>query len=360
LAAIQNLPRPADRHPANGLPLSLLQTWLSANRLHRAAPRRILPGMNRRQFVAATTAGVLTLASGWPVAAANFKGRIRKAMIVKEVTEAVLEPLKLAGFDGVETNYVGSEAEAAQARAVADQLGMRIHSVLRGWMEFNSEDARQVEDSLDKVRAALRAAKAYGADAILVVPCRVKDVPMPEPWEFEIAFDEHSGHVTRVVSGDNAPFAAYLQAQNRATDRSRRAVEKLIPLAEELQVVIGLENVWNNLWVQPALYRHFIASFASPWVRSYFDIGNHVKYAPPQDWIKTLGSLIVKLHVKDFKLNPDGRGGKFVHPRDGSIDWPAVRRALDQAGYDGWATIEDHGLELNEFNRRLDLIIAGE
>ena len=125
-------------------------------------------------------------------------------------------------------------------------------------------------------------------------------------------------------------------------------------------MVIALENVWNNLWVKPAFYANFIASFKNRWVRSYFDIGNHVKYAPPQDWIKALGPLIAKLHVKDFQLNPDGHGGKFVHPRDGSIEWPAVRHALSDIGYDGWATIEDGGLELAEFNRRFDLIIEGK
>jgi sugar phosphate isomerase/epimerase len=56
----------------------------------------------------------------------------------------------------------------------------------------------------------------------------------------------------------------------------------------------------------------------------------------------------------------DGHGGEFVHPRDGSIDWPAVRRALDEVGYDGWGTIEDGGLPLAEFSHRFDLIEAGE
>jgi hexulose-6-phosphate isomerase len=68
----------------------------------------------------------------------------------------------------------------------------------------------------------------------------------------------------------------------------------------------------------------------------------------------------VKLHVKDFKLKPDGHGGNFVHPRDGSINWPEVRRALDEVGYDGWATIEDGGLPLAEFSKRFDLIANGE
>jgi len=54
-----------------------------------------------------------------------------------------------------------------------------------------------------------------------------------------------------------------------------------------------------------------------------------------------------------------GGASRFVHPRDGHIDWPAVRRALDDVGYDGWLTIEDGGLPLKEFGRRIDLIVAG-
>jgi hexulose-6-phosphate isomerase len=316
--------------------------------------------INRRGFLAASAAATLALAPEFSASAAKFKGRIRKAMIVGPVTEAALTPLKEAGFEGVETTHICPEEEAANGRAVAKSLGMRVHSVLRGWMEFNSEDPAKVEDSLEKTKQALRAAHAYGADDILLVTCRVGGMPMPEPWEFDIDFDQGTGHVMRVAAGDNSRYAAYIDAQNRATDTSRAAVEKLIPLAEELKIIIAIENVWNNLWVKPDLFRHFVASFNHPWVKAYFDIGNHVKYAPPQAWVKTLGPLIVKLHIKDFKLKPDGHGGEFVHPRDGSIDWPAVRRALDQVGYDGWGSIEDGGLPLAEFRRRFDLIEAGQ
>jgi L-ribulose-5-phosphate 3-epimerase len=316
---------------------------------------------NRRQFLSRTAgAAALAMIPAMPIPAAAAHKRIHKAMIVGQVTEAALQPLKEAGFEGVETTHICPEAEAAQGRAVAEKLGMRVHSVLRGWMDFNSPDPAKVEESLEKSRLALRAASAYGADAILLVPCRIGGMPMPEAWEFDIAFDARTGHVTRVVAGDNARFEAYIKAQNHATDTSRAAVEKLIPLAQQSKVIIALENVWNNLWVKPDLFRQFVASFNSPWVKAYYDIGNHVKYAPPQDWIKTLDGLIVKLHIKDFQLNANGHGGKFVHPRDGSIDWPAVRRALEDIGYDGWATIEDGGLPLAEFSRRFDLIEAGK
>ena len=320
-----------------------------------------MSSLTRREFLGRTAAVTsAALALGVPARGANFKGKLRKAMIVGEVTNSVLEPLKEAGFQGVETTHICSEEEAAKGRDAADKLGMRVHSVLRGWMEFNSEEPAKVEEGLEKTRMALRAAKGYDADAILLVPCRVGGIPMPEPWEFDIKFNPANGHVTQVVAGDNTRYEAYIKAQNRATDTSRAAVEKLMPLAEEVKIVIGLENVWNNLWVQPGLFQNFVASFKSRWVKAYFDIGNHVKYSPPQEWVRTLGPLLVKLHVKDFKLKPDGHGGNFVHPRDGSINWPEVRRALDEVSYDGWATIEDGGLPLAEFSKRFDLIANGE
>src|SRR5256885_12208238 len=106
--------------------------------------------LNRRDFLAtATSAAAVAMLPGFSSQAAGFRGRIRKAMIIGQVTEAALTPLKEATFDGVETTHICPEEEAAKGRAVAAQLGMRVHSVLRGWMEFNSDDPKAVERSLE-------------------------------------------------------------------------------------------------------------------------------------------------------------------------------------------------------------------
>src|SRR4051812_42633248 len=100
--------------------------------------------VTRRQFLSTTSAAAsLALLPGSSFAA--FHGRIRKAKIIGEVTEPTLKPLKEATFDGVETTHICPEEEAAKGRAVAEQLGMRVHSVLRGWMEFNSDNPKTVE-----------------------------------------------------------------------------------------------------------------------------------------------------------------------------------------------------------------------
>ena len=324
--------------------------------------------MNRRGFLASSTLltaglglGLGKTASSAHAAEATFTTQLRKALILEKLSEDKLKQLKDAGFDGLEAGVVAPQ-EAEKYRALADQLGLKIHSVLRGWAEFNSSDRGKVEASFAKTEDALRAAQGFGADAVLLVPCRIGGVRMPKPWEFQIEFDPNSGHLTKVVFGDNAPYAEYIQAHNHALDTSREMVKRLIPLAEKTGVVIALENVWNNLWVRPALFKHFLESFQSRWVKAYFDIGNHVKYAPPEEWILALGPLLAKCHVKDFQLNPaDPNGeGKFVNIRDGSVRWPVVRSALDKVGYNGWLTIEGGDLSVEEHRQRLDLIIAGK
>jgi len=318
--------------------------------------------MTRRQFLATSAAAGIGLAMGRELMAekTEFKTTLHKALIVGGIDAKHLEKLKAAGFEGVECGAAGaSRADAEKARAQAEKVGMRIHSVLRGWLNFN--DPKRVDADVKSMEVALAAAAGYGADAVLMVPCRTGVKPIPQPWEFDIEFDEKTALVKRVAKGDNEKYQKYIDVQNQATEMSREALKRLIPAAEKAKVVVAVENVWNNLWVKPDLAACFVRSVGSPWVQFYFDIGNHVKYAPSTEWIRTLGKLIVKCHVKDFKLKPDGHGGGFVDIRDGSVDWPAVRKELDRAGYNGWMTIEGSGgLSLEEQNRRLDLILAGK
>ena len=321
-----------------------------------------MSSVNRRDFLAAAAAASATgIVANSTVAQSSEadapKPRPHKAMIGVP-SEALLAEWKEAGFEGMESTDRGaSPAKAAAVRKTAEQLGMRIHSVMYGWANFN--DPASVAGDLAQVETALAAAAAYGADTVLLVPCRLGG-KMPEAWEFDIRFDPASGHVKQVVSGDNGPYADYIADHNRSADASRVAVKRLVPAAEKAGVIIALENVWNNMWVEPEFFRNFVASFDTPWVRAYFDIGNHVKYSPPQKWISTLGKLIVKCHVKDFKLNPNGHGGKFCNIRDGSVDWPAVRKALAEIGYSGWMSIEGGDLSPKEHSRRFDLILAGK
>jgi len=304
----------------------------------------------------------------------TFKTKPHKALIARP-TEDDLKRLKDAGFEGVEGRSSVTPDEAAKIRDVAEKLGMRIHSVLiDNWSEFNNPDKSVVERSFADSQAALRTAEAFAADTVLLVPGRIGGgggrsgpqtpaLRMPRPWEFQFEFDEKNGHLLRVVYGDNAPYADYIKAHDDATDKTAEAIKRLIPFAEKSKVVIAVENVGNNLWVQPKLFRHYVQSFQSLWVQAYFDIGNHVRFAPPEQWILTLNALIAKIHVKDYLLDPadpNGRGSG-VNLREGSVRWPVLRQALEAINYNGWMTIESNAsLSYEERSHRLDLILAGQ
>lgn len=128
----------------------------------------------------------------------NFRTKMCKALIA-EPTAGDFVRLKAAHFGGVEGRVV-PVPKAAELREAAETLGMRIHSVLYGWAEFNSPDKAEAQRTFDESAEALRAAQAFGADAVLLVPCRIGDgrrpgasvkqpmLRMPRPWEFQIEF----------------------------------------------------------------------------------------------------------------------------------------------------------------------------
>jgi hexulose-6-phosphate isomerase len=195
---------------------------------------------------------------------------------------------------------------------------------------LSSSDPAVVQKSLDGMKTSLHNAKLWGADTVLLVPAVVN------------------------------PQTTYKEAWTR----SQKQIRTLIPLAEELKVVIGIEEVWNKFLLSPLEMAQYVDEFKSPWVKAYFDVGNVVFYGYPQDWIHTLGKRIVKVHLKDFKM---GKGwtpvtAQFVNLGDGDIDWPAVRKAFADVGYTGYATTElDAGDEayLRDLGQRVDKLVLG-
>lgn len=307
----------------------------------------------RRDFMTTTALG-----AGAAALAMNFKGmssianaaeatktyktQLHNAFIVDKITPEKMEHLASIGVEGVETTLWDIDVEEArEARKIAEAAGIKIHSVMRAWTNFNQPESAEAD--IQSVNRALRAAAAYGASTILLVPCRT-GAAAPAPWDFKIDFDPSTLMVSKVVEGDNAPYADYIQKQNEATEASYRCLAPSIPVAAYEGVTIGLENVWNNLWCSPEFFASFVKSFDNVWVKAYFDLGNHVKYAKTEDWLRALGKdVIVKLHIKDFLVNREKGGGDFVPIGQGSVDWVSVRDVIEELGYDGFVTLESSG-----------------
>lgn len=322
--------------------------------------------INRRSFIKAAAA--VAASSGIPfksqassAAACTFKTSLHKALIAKVADDATCERLAKAGFPGVElTNKDVTIEQARQGRLTAAKHGVKVHSFMYGWAQFNHADPAARRASIEDVKRIIQVSAEYGASAMLLVPCRV-DEAMPKPSQFKIDFDPRNLHVKTVAEGDNAAFNDYIAAQNNATDLTRQAVEELIPVAAREGVTIALENVWNNLWVLPDFADAFLRSFDNPWVKAYFDLGNSVRYAPTEEWLRKLNRTIVKLHIKDFKIDRDKKNdGDFVPIGKGSLDWRSVRKVIDEIGYHGWVTIESGGFTDDEHSAMMDRFFAGQ
>jgi L-ribulose-5-phosphate 3-epimerase len=256
------------------------------------------------------------------------------SMLPKELSYADRFSLaRESGFEAVEMQTITKDDEAAEIKEAAKKSGLRIHSVMNmdHWrLPISSSDPQVVSGSVKGMETSLKNAALWGADTVLLVPAVVDAT------------------------------TSYRDAWTRSQQVIR---ERLLPMARDLKVIIAVEEVWNKFLLSPIEFTKYVDEFESPWVKAYFDVGNVVFYAFPQDWIRTLGLRIAKLHLKDFKL--DRRNGRFTWTNlgEGDIDWQEVRRALAEIKYAGYATTELSGGDaayLKDVSARVDRFLAGE
>jgi hexulose-6-phosphate isomerase len=291
--------------------------------------------MDRRTFLHAVAA-----TAAWPAVAhaAQPGAAQRKAVLISMLPKDLSYARRFAiareaGFDAVEMQTIARAEEAAEVKDAAAGAGIRIHSVMNAdhWrFPLSSGDADTVNRSVEGMETSLRNAALWGADTVLLVPAVVDaTTSYKDAWE-----------------------------------RSQRVIRtRLIPLASQLKVTIAVEEVWNKFLLSPLEFARYVDDFASPWVKAYFDVGNVVFYGYPQDWIRTLGARIAKIHLKDFQL--DRPNGKFTWRNlgEGDIDWLEVHRALEAVAYRGYVTTEvaaGDAAYLKDLARRVDRLLSGQ
>ena len=145
------------------------------------------------------------------------------------------------------------------------------------------------------------------------------------------------------------------ETHEQVWDRSISEVKKVLPLASRLGVRVLIETVWNGFCESPDVFRDYIDAFESPWVGAYFDIGNMQKFAPAEEWIRTLGHRTVKLDIKDW-----GKKNGFCRLGEGDVDWDKVRSALKEVGFSGWATREGRDKSIEDTSALIDQLLVGK
>lgn len=223
--------------------------------------------------------------------------------------------IELALGEGKFLNINTSKKTILEYLEFSKKIGIKISSLASGvfWKyNFSSPEKEKVNKAMETVKSMLKIASWLELDTILVIPGSV-DVP----WDSEI------------------PIVPYDVVYNK----SLSALIQLKKFAEDMEVNIGIENVWNRFLLSPLEMRNFIDEINSPQIGAYFDIGNSVLFGYPEHWIKILGKRIKKVHVKDFKREIATLDG-FCDLLEGSVNFPEVIKALKEIGYNDYLTSE--------------------
>ena len=230
---------------------------------------------------------------------------------------------KDAGFDGVElaldeagaVNLNSTQDEMESIKHMADSFGLKLYSVASGlyWKyNYTASDVNVREKAKAITKKQLEIASWLGCESILVVPGAVG-----------VDFEPGS----EVVDYDDAYARCF------------ETLVELAPVAEKFKVELCIENVWNKFLLSPLEMRDLIDKVNSPYVASYFDVGNVLYCGYPEQWIKILGNRIKKVHFKDYRRDVGTLSG-FVDLLAGDVDYIAVMEAFRKTGYDGWVTAE--------------------
>ena len=234
-----------------------------------------------------------------------------------EPIESALSQTKMHGFDALELsvssegviNTNSSKAECEMIRKRIDDSGVFVDSIATGmsWgVSPTSDDESIRKKSISLHQDALKVASYLDCKALLFVPGVVKSPISPEIVRYD-----------------------------RALDRLREAINLMLPLAEDLNVDLCMENVWNGFFYSPIELRDFVDSFDSDRLGVYLDIGNLIGYQQhPPHWVELLNSRIKRVQIKDFQENFDWTGSfSFCDIGAGDVPWKETIEALKTIEY---------------------------
>ena len=233
---------------------------------------------------------------------------------------------------------------------------------------------------VDRVGDAIRA-----AGFAMPMLCCAPDFPTPDADARRRAVDREcrlvavarrlggAGTVCRVLSGQRYPEVARAQGLEWAAE----CIERVLPVAREHGVVLGLENHYKDgFWAYPEFAQKrdvFLDLVAAIPDRTHFG----VQYDPsnallagddPVELLQAVAGRVVSMHASDRYLangatlddlrQADGTLGYSPDLRHGVTgqglnDYDAIFGILAAAGYRGWVSIEDGMNGLDEMAESL-------
>jgi len=128
------------------------------------------------------------------------------------------------------------------------------------------------------------------------------------------------------------------EEQEQRLDRLRDSLETLVRKAEEIGMLLALENmVPGHLGCETASVRQLVDDFDSPFLGVCFDTGHaHLSNEHVLAAFTVLRERIVAFHLQDN----DGQGDKHLQPPYGTIEWETLTDSLCAMGFDRPIAVE--------------------
>ena len=242
-----------------------------------------------------------------------------------------LDGIEMTVGDCLKIDITEEECKKIAAYAAEKKVGLRTLATGFYWgCSLSSPDEAERAQAVEFTRKYIRIANWLGAETILVIPGNSR-----VPWD------------------ESRPVVSYKDVWAN----SKRSIDEVTALAEELNVNLALENVWNRFLFSPMEWKFFLDQFTSPRVGIYFDLANCCIYCRPQDYIEILQKKVMAIHVKNFAESDCAGGlhGFGDNLLEGMVDFAEVQKALEAVGYEGALTAE-----MVPFSRLPDMVLPDE
>jgi L-ribulose-5-phosphate 3-epimerase len=284
--------------------------------------------MNRRSFLETVGAAGLLLQWDWgglaaaksPVLVGMCDWNLGAMTNPNDIPKA-----KQAGLEGIQVS-VGSAPGKILLRQKAlrqkyldlgKQHGISFPSIGIGIL--NEIPLKTEPQAAIYIIDALEAAKVLGATNILMAFFGRGDLRV-------------QGSDGKFKNNSTLSFKSY-ELDSTGVKRVVAALKEIVPRAEDLGIVLGLENTLTavqNLEI--------IEMVGSPMLQVYYDVGNSTEYGydVPSE-IKLLGKdRICEIHLKDWR-------SPMLGAPEGAVRFPPIIEACRAIGYSKWFILETSG-----------------
>jgi len=246
----------------------------------------------------------------------------------------VLDEMRETGYAGTELGEWGfMPTDPARLR---EELGARGLALIGSWVSvFLHDQERHEQSAHDAVRTARQLAAIGGAECVIVLG----NDPYGDPMR-----TANAGRITPNMGMDDATWEVFAAGATRA--------------ARAVRDETGLRTVFHHhigTWVETPQETRLLMDMTDPTLLGLcFDTG-HWQFAggDPVAGIEEYAGRIWHAHFKDCAPDIAARSrvegwdgvtavghGVFCELGQGGVPFPAVRDALDRAGYGGWIVVE--------------------